>query len=109
MGQLVVFSYIVVTMGANILILCLGQAWDLYYHVFRRIDKQLQSLTTLDLEVRRISFHMRFFFPIIIALNLFFFFFFRTNTIKSVSPELIECRNLELAVPGTYRAGKFKH
>ncbi|KAB1208603.1 Serine/threonine-protein kinase TOR [Morella rubra] len=47
-------------------------AWDLYYHVFRRIDKQLQSLTTLDLE--------------------------------SVSPELLECRNLELAVPGTYRA-----
>ncbi|XP_024933499.1 serine/threonine-protein kinase TOR isoform X2 [Ziziphus jujuba] len=50
----------------------LTQAWDLYYHVFRRIDKQLQSLTTLDLE--------------------------------SVSPELLECQNLELAVPGTYRA-----
>nr|XP_027112687.1 serine/threonine-protein kinase TOR [Coffea arabica] len=48
------------------------QAWDLYYHVFRRIDKQLQTLTTLDLQ--------------------------------SVSPELLECRNLELAVPGTYRA-----
>ncbi|KAI3919103.1 hypothetical protein MKW98_016656 [Papaver atlanticum] len=51
----------------------LTQAWDLYYHVFRRIDKQLPSLTTLDLQ--------------------------------SVSPELLECRNLELAVPGTYRAG----
>ncbi|XP_041013717.1 serine/threonine-protein kinase TOR-like isoform X1 [Juglans microcarpa x Juglans regia] len=50
----------------------LTQAWDLYYHVFRRIDKQLQSLTTLDL--------------------------------RSVSPELLECRDLELAVPGTYRA-----
>ncbi|KAL5560921.1 hypothetical protein UlMin_030668 [Ulmus minor] len=50
----------------------LTQAWDLYYHVFRRIDKQLQSLTTLDLQ--------------------------------SVSPELLQCRNLELAVPGTYRA-----
>ncbi|GAV78802.1 PI3_PI4_kinase domain-containing protein/FAT domain-containing protein/FATC domain-containing protein/Rapamycin_bind domain-containing protein/DUF3385 domain-containing protein/HEAT_2 domain-containing protein [Cephalotus follicularis] len=50
----------------------LTQAWDLYYHVFRRIDKQLQSLTTLDLQ--------------------------------SVSPELLECRNLELAIPGTYRA-----
>ncbi|KAM2605661.1 hypothetical protein TB2_034429 [Malus domestica] len=50
----------------------LTQAWDLYYHVFRRIDKQLPSLTTLDLE--------------------------------SVSPELLECRNLELAVPGRYRA-----
>ncbi|KAJ4958930.1 hypothetical protein NE237_026041 [Protea cynaroides] len=51
----------------------LTQAWDLYYHVFRRIDKQLPSLTTLDLQ--------------------------------SVSPELVNCRNLELAVPGTYRAG----
>ncbi|KAG8650537.1 serine/threonine-protein kinase TOR isoform X2 [Manihot esculenta] len=50
----------------------LTQAWDLYYHVFRRIDKQLQSLTTLDLQ--------------------------------SVSPELLECRNLELAIPGTYLA-----
>ncbi|VFQ96023.1 unnamed protein product [Cuscuta campestris] len=50
----------------------LTQAWDLYYHVFRRIDRQLQALTTLDLQ--------------------------------SVSPELLECRNLELAVPGTYRA-----
>ncbi|KAL2349528.1 hypothetical protein Fmac_003528 [Flemingia macrophylla] len=50
----------------------LTQAWDIYYHVFRKIDKQLQTLTTLDLE--------------------------------SVSPELLECRNLELAVPGTYRA-----
>ncbi|CAH9071216.1 unnamed protein product [Cuscuta epithymum] len=50
----------------------LTQAWDLYYHVFRRIDKQLQALTTLDLQ--------------------------------SVSPELLECRDLELAVPGTYRA-----
>ncbi|KAK3414003.1 serine/threonine-protein kinase TOR [Eucalyptus grandis] len=49
----------------------LTQAWDLYYHVFRRIDKQLQSLTTLDLQ--------------------------------SVSPELLACCNLQLAVPGTYR------
>ncbi|KAJ6794172.1 serine/threonine-protein kinase TOR [Iris pallida] len=50
----------------------LTQAWDFYYHVFRRIDKQLPSLTTLDLQ--------------------------------SVSPELLKCQNLELAVPGTYRA-----
>ncbi|KAL3621059.1 hypothetical protein CASFOL_035971 [Castilleja foliolosa] len=28
----------------------LTQAWDLYYHVFRRIDKQLQTLNTLDLQ-----------------------------------------------------------
>ncbi|KAK8942075.1 Serine/threonine-protein kinase TOR [Platanthera guangdongensis] len=50
----------------------LTQAWDLYYHVFKRIDKQLPGLTTLDLQ--------------------------------SVSPELIKCQNLELAVPGTYHA-----
>uniref|UniRef100_A0A452YXJ7 non-specific serine/threonine protein kinase n=2 Tax=Aegilops tauschii subsp. strangulata TaxID=200361 RepID=A0A452YXJ7_AEGTS len=50
----------------------LTKAWDLYYHVFRRIDKQLPSLTTLDLH--------------------------------SVSPELLKCRKLELAVPGTYSA-----
>ncbi|XP_052626570.1 serine/threonine-protein kinase TOR isoform X1 [Lactuca sativa] len=50
----------------------LTRAWDLYYHVFRRIDKQLQSLTTLDLQ--------------------------------AISPELVECRDLELAVPGTYCA-----
>ncbi|CAN6449978.1 unnamed protein product [Victoria cruziana] len=50
----------------------LTRAWDLYYHVFRRIDKQLPSLTTLDLQ--------------------------------SVSPALVERHNLELAVPGTYRA-----
>ncbi|GAB4853400.1 hypothetical protein Ancab_017578 [Ancistrocladus abbreviatus] len=50
----------------------LTQAWDLYYHVFRRIDRQLQSLKTLDLQ--------------------------------SVSPELLDCHNIALAVPGTYRA-----
>ncbi|PIN07839.1 DNA-dependent protein kinase [Handroanthus impetiginosus] len=50
----------------------LTQAWDLYYHVFKRIDKQLSTLTTLDLQ--------------------------------SVSPELLECRDLKLAVPGTYKA-----
>ena len=26
------------------------QAWDLYYHVFKRINKQLHSLTTLELQ-----------------------------------------------------------
>lgn len=29
---------------------CLFQAWDLYYHVFKRINKQLHSLTTLELQ-----------------------------------------------------------
>ncbi|KAG0576661.1 hypothetical protein KC19_5G097200 [Ceratodon purpureus] len=28
----------------------LTQAWDLYYHVFKRINKQLPSLTTLELQ-----------------------------------------------------------
>lgn len=51
----------------------LTTAWDLYYHVFKRINKQLPSLTTLELQY--------------------------------VSPALVEARNLELAVPGTYRAG----
>uniref|UniRef100_A0A0D9WFJ7 Serine/threonine-protein kinase TOR n=1 Tax=Leersia perrieri TaxID=77586 RepID=A0A0D9WFJ7_9ORYZ len=50
----------------------LTKAWDLYYSVFKRIDKQLPSLTTLDLQ--------------------------------SVSPELLQCPKLELAVPGTYSA-----
>jgi serine/threonine-protein kinase mTOR len=49
----------------------LNQAWDLYYTVFRKINKQLPSLTSLDLQY--------------------------------VSPSLLNARNLELAVPGTYR------
>jgi FKBP12-rapamycin complex-associated protein len=28
----------------------LNQAWDLYYHVFKRINKQLPTLTTLELQ-----------------------------------------------------------
>lgn len=48
----------------------LTQAWDLYYHVFRRISKQLPQLTSLELQY--------------------------------VSPKLMVCRDLELAVPGSY-------
>ncbi len=48
----------------------LTQAWDLYYHVFRRISKQLPQLTSLELQY--------------------------------VSPKLMTCRDLELAVPGSY-------
>ncbi|WAR26259.1 MTOR-like protein [Mya arenaria] len=48
----------------------LTQAWDLYYHVFRRISKQLPQLTSLELQY--------------------------------VSPKLLRCQDLELAVPGTY-------
>ncbi|XP_045500390.1 serine/threonine-protein kinase mTOR isoform X2 [Colias croceus] len=48
----------------------LNQAWDLYYHVFRRISRQLPQLTSLELQY--------------------------------VSPRLLGCRDLELAVPGSY-------
>ncbi|XP_041981966.1 serine/threonine-protein kinase mTOR [Aricia agestis] len=48
----------------------LNQAWDLYYHVFRRISRQLPQLTSLELQY--------------------------------VSPRLLSCRDLELAVPGSY-------
>jgi FKBP12-rapamycin complex-associated protein len=51
----------------------LNQAWDLYYHVFRRITRQLPQMTTLELQ--------------------------------TVSPRLLAARNMQLAVPGTYRAG----
>ncbi|RWS10462.1 hypothetical protein B4U79_12736 [Dinothrombium tinctorium] len=52
----------------------LTQAWDLYYHVFRRISKQLPALTSLELQY--------------------------------VSPKLLNCRDLELAVPGSYNPNK---
>eukprot|EP00117_Sycon_ciliatum_P040328 scpid3818/ scgid5118/ Serine/threonine-protein kinase mTOR; FK506-binding protein 12-rapamycin complex-associated protein 1; FKBP12-rapamycin complex-associated protein; Mammalian target of rapamycin; Mechanistic target of rapamycin; Rapamycin target protein 1 len=52
----------------------LTQAWDLYYHIFRRIAKQLPQLTSLELQY--------------------------------VSPKLLSCRDLELAVPGSYDANK---
>lgn len=52
----------------------LNQAWDLYYNVFRRIQRQLPSLTSVDLSY--------------------------------VSPKLEKVKNLNLAVPGTYRVGR---
>uniref|UniRef100_A0A182MSJ1 Serine/threonine-protein kinase TOR n=1 Tax=Anopheles culicifacies TaxID=139723 RepID=A0A182MSJ1_9DIPT len=52
----------------------LNQAWDIYYHVFRRISRQLVQLTSLELQY--------------------------------VSPKLLACRNLELAVPGSYTPGQ---
>ncbi|KAL3272654.1 hypothetical protein HHI36_014119 [Cryptolaemus montrouzieri] len=52
----------------------LNQAWDLYYHVFRRISRQLPQLTSLELQY--------------------------------VSPNLQECKDLELAVPGSYSPGQ---
>ena len=52
----------------------LTQAWDLYYHVFRRISKQLPQLTSLELQY--------------------------------VSPKLLKCKDLDLAVPGSYTPGQ---
>ncbi|KAJ3394189.1 phosphatidylinositol kinase- protein kinase tor1 [Entophlyctis sp. JEL0112] len=52
----------------------LNPAWDLYYHVFRRINKQLPHLTTLELQY--------------------------------VSPKLLAAKDLELAIPGTYKSGE---
>jgi FKBP12-rapamycin complex-associated protein len=52
----------------------LNQAWDLYYHVFRRISRQLPQLTSLELQY--------------------------------VSPNLQSCRDLELAIPGSYSPGQ---
>lgn len=54
----------------------LNQAWDLYYHVFRRITKQLPSTNSVQLDL------------------------------QYVSPKLLALRDLDLAVPGTYESGK---
>ncbi|XP_039949400.1 serine/threonine-protein kinase Tor [Bactrocera neohumeralis] len=48
----------------------LDHAWDIYYHVFQKISRQLPQLTSLELPY--------------------------------VSPKLMTCKNLELAVPGSY-------
>ena len=52
----------------------LNQAWDLYYHVFRRISRQLPKLTQLELQY--------------------------------VSPRLLGCKDLDIAVPGSYAPKK---
>jgi FKBP12-rapamycin complex-associated protein len=51
--------------------LCLHQAWDLYYIVFKQISKHITNLTSLEL--------------------------------KYSSPKLLQARELDLAVPGTYK------
>ncbi|KAA0203049.1 hypothetical protein HAZT_HAZT004190 [Hyalella azteca] len=48
----------------------LNQAWELYYNVFKRICRQIPTLTSLELH--------------------------------SVSPRLLTCRDLDIAVPGSY-------
>ncbi|SHO77966.1 Similar to S.cerevisiae protein TOR1 (PIK-related protein kinase and rapamycin target) [Malassezia sympodialis ATCC 42132] len=54
----------------------LNQAWDLYYHVFKRITKQLPASNSVQL------------------------------ALQYVSPKLLALRDLELAVPGTYVSGQ---
>ncbi|PWZ00165.1 putative TOR1-1-phosphatidylinositol 3-kinase [Testicularia cyperi] len=54
----------------------LNQAWDLYYHVFKKISKQLPAGNSVQLDL------------------------------QYVSPKLLAMRDLELAVPGTYQSGK---
>lgn len=54
----------------------LNQAWDLYYHVFKRITKQLPASNSVQL------------------------------ALQYVSPKLLALRDLELAVPGTYASGQ---
>ncbi|EDX04859.1 GD23862 [Drosophila simulans] len=52
----------------------LDRAWDIYYHVFQKISRQLPQLTSLELPY--------------------------------VSPKLTTCKDLELAVPGSYNPGQ---
>eukprot|EP01094_Clydonella_sp_ATCC50884_P002485 TRINITY_DN1189_c0_g1_i1.p1 TRINITY_DN1189_c0_g1~~TRINITY_DN1189_c0_g1_i1.p1 ORF type:complete len:2421 (+),score=972.86 TRINITY_DN1189_c0_g1_i1:126-7265(+) len=52
----------------------LNQAWDLYYQVFKHINKLLPTMKTFEL--------------------------------KYVSPNLLNASDLDLAVPGTYKAGQ---
>ncbi|CAN0467515.1 unnamed protein product, partial [Discosporangium mesarthrocarpum] len=51
----------------------LNQAWDIYYSVFKKINKQLPQASMSVLEL------------------------------QGVSPQLLAARGLTLAVPGTYR------
>ena len=67
----------------------LNQAWDLYYHVFRKISKQLPQVRlseTTHLVCRKPPFSLQL----------------TTLELQYVSPKLLACRDLELAVPGTY-------
>ncbi|KAK7993739.1 hypothetical protein PG989_007120 [Apiospora arundinis] len=52
----------------------INQAWELYYHVFRRIGRQLPQMTSLELAY--------------------------------CSPQLLASKDLDLAVPGTYKSGQ---
>lgn len=84
----------------------LTQAWDLYYLVFRRISKQLP-------QVRRKLCSQEgnhCFIQIHVNLNpvqcVYLWFQLTSLELQYVSPKLLMCRDLELAVPGTYEPHK---
>lgn len=70
----------------------LNQAWDLYYHVFRRITKQLPQVSCYFTQ-----YFKNVCFIIIIVLSKL-----TSLEMQYVSPKLMVCHDLELAVPGTY-------
>lgn len=87
----------------------LTQAWDLYYHVFRRISKQLpqvrvESRSTVSFSCDKPGtwwwwsktpiLKPCFVLPPCWQLT--------SLELQYVSPKLLMCRDLELAVPGTY-------
>jgi len=74
-----------------------SQAWDLYYHVFKRISRQLPQLISLGIS-NFISFAL--------CLDLRKNNMIIITELQYVSPKLLKCRDLELAVPGSYVPGK---
>jgi hypothetical protein len=64
------------------------QAWDLYYTVFKRITNQLQQVSGFSIELV----HRTPCAPIQL----------QQLDLKFVSPKLLTCEDLELAVPGAY-------
>jgi FKBP12-rapamycin complex-associated protein len=67
----------------------LNGAWDLYYQVRTAVTRPSYFLTTSNQVFRRINKSL----PQLSYLDL-----------ESSSPRLLSCQNLQLAVPGTYRA-----
>jgi FKBP12-rapamycin complex-associated protein len=72
----------------------LNQAWDLYYHVFRRISRQLPQLTSLELQYVSPK----------LLLCRYLSSSYKCSCIKSNLPFLFFLfpSDLELAIPGSY-------
>lgn len=69
----------------------LNQAWDLYYHVFRRISRQLPQLTSLELQYVSPK--------LLLCRYIFRFIFWKGINISSFYSMFSD---LELAIPGSY-------